>query len=445
MAAGSERGQRGAVTARIVAALLVAAVLDLQASAADIWVRAGADGDCSRDNPCGDLWRPLNRAARGDVIHVAEGIYHGRAGGGAFVVKVPRLTLVGGYSADFSVRDPFRYPSVLERAAEFSGDWTQVPEAIVAGQQGADHRGLVLDGFVLDGRKRNAYGADGSLDPRQSWNGPLIETLSPDLAVRNCTLVNPYGEGIASRFSGDNNEVSNSFVVNTFYAGVSTRLAKPGSVVRITGCTIAFTWAQPGRGGGSGVLVGREGATVIGRNVIAFTSGDDEDPGGGVSNPYGNDRTELVDNLFFLCQGGLYRYMDVDGRLRSVGDQAALDELALEPRELALAVAAGNRELDPRLRPPREVFEHFSNRVAASFGRQDRRRLDQLRAVLRLPPEAESGSTPSAWAVAYPREQMVPNLVARNDPHGVQTTGPFLDYCSEGPAAPAQLGLPAVH
>jgi hypothetical protein len=43
--------------------------------AADIYVRAGAEGDgASKDSPMPYLWKALDKAARGDVIHVAAGV-----------------------------------------------------------------------------------------------------------------------------------------------------------------------------------------------------------------------------------------------------------------------------------------------------------------------------------------------------------------------------------
>jgi TRAP-type C4-dicarboxylate transport system substrate-binding protein len=61
----------------IVALALIVAFTS-SAMAADIWVKAGAKGKGkSKDKPVGYLWKAVDKAKRGDVIHVAQGTYNG--------------------------------------------------------------------------------------------------------------------------------------------------------------------------------------------------------------------------------------------------------------------------------------------------------------------------------------------------------------------------------
>ena len=118
-------------------------------SAKDIYVRAGANGNGTKEDPYGYIWLALSKAERGDVIHVAKGTYNGKGGSGSFVINIPNITLVGGYKEDFSERNPFKYFTILERARDYRGDSTGLRDGIIDGTD--DHSGLTIDGFVING------------------------------------------------------------------------------------------------------------------------------------------------------------------------------------------------------------------------------------------------------------------------------------------------------
>ncbi|MBN2443538.1 MAG: hypothetical protein JXJ04_19415, partial [Spirochaetales bacterium] len=65
---------------------------------ADLYVRPGPSGDGTKASPYNVLWKAMDKALRGDVIHVARGTYSGKGGSGAFIVRIPHLTMVGGYT-----------------------------------------------------------------------------------------------------------------------------------------------------------------------------------------------------------------------------------------------------------------------------------------------------------------------------------------------------------
>ena len=129
--------------------------------------------------------------------------------------------------------------------------------AIIAGDDHADHGGLVVDGFVLNAESRNKYSAKKIL-PKGCYKGTLFQTRSKDIKLLNSILLNPYGTGIYIGSRGKGNEIRNNFIINTFYAGISTRSAQPDSITKIKNNTIAFGWFQPGKGGHQAVpRVGR--------------------------------------------------------------------------------------------------------------------------------------------------------------------------------------------
>jgi hypothetical protein len=137
---------------------------------------------------------------------------------------------------------------------------TGLPNGIMAGDD--DHSNLIVDGFVLEGRTRNKYRSTGDISEQGSFSGPLFETNSPNVSIRNCIVLNPFGVGVYCKWQGEENEIVNTFVLNTFYAGISTRSAQSYSVIRIKNCTIGFVWNQTQKGGGTSVFIGSSGMKI---------------------------------------------------------------------------------------------------------------------------------------------------------------------------------------
>lgn len=407
--------------------------------AKDLFVKSGAEGDGSaKDKPMGLLWKALDKAERGDVIHVTGGIYEGKGGSGSFLIKVPNLTVTGGYADDFSSRNPFKNFTVLQRAKDYKGGATGLPDGIISGDERADHGGLILDGVVLNSQTRNTYDATGKLNAKDSWNGCILQVRSKDIKIRNCILLNSYGEGIYGSWQGKDNEISNCFVLNTFREGISTRSAQPGSQVTIKNCTVAFCWFSPGKGGGMGVFVGRQGKTVIQDCVFAFMQTEGGEAGYAVSNTFGNDATVMKGNLFNGCVGGYYAYMDADKKNLLAWKDSDLKDINKDPGSYVLAEAGGNAEADTGIKPDKDYFEKFSNFVASEPGKLNMDSMNQIRQMLGLNLQAEPGSPRKNWGMVYPLTAVVPNLCCSAAGKGVQTEAKFETYASaSGGSAPA--------
>lgn len=399
------------------------------AFAKDIYVKAGADGNGTKEAPHGTLWRAMDRALRGDVIHVAMGTYDGKGGSGSFVVKIPDLTLVGGYNADFSERNPFKNFTILQRAKDYKGDWTGLPDGIVAGAENADHSGFTMDGFVLNSESRNVYYADGKLNAKKSWKGRLSNFSKANIIVRNCIMMNPYDVGIYGAWAGDKNEVSNCFFVNCFYTGISTRSAQPDSKILIKNCTVCFVWDKPGKGGGTSCFVGRLGQTILDSNIFMFNRDF------AVSNTFGNEDTFLKNNVFFQCEQGYYKFMDADRKSLLIWKSSELKDLNDNAEDYMLSEAEGNSDQDPKCTPDKDYFEKYSNYVASEPGKLNMDAMNQWRRSVGLPLQAEPGSPRKNWGMAYPLSAVIPNLVSKLPGKGVQVAGPFKDYKSEAATA----------
>src|ERR1035437_8255585 len=83
------------------------------AQARDWFVRGGSTGVGSKESPFGDPFEALGKCEANDVIHVAEGRYTGKLGSGEWVIPFEGVQLVGGYSKDWSARDPWKYQTQL--------------------------------------------------------------------------------------------------------------------------------------------------------------------------------------------------------------------------------------------------------------------------------------------------------------------------------------------
>jgi hypothetical protein len=79
---------------------------------------------------------------------------------------------------------------------------------------------------------------------------------------------------------------------------------------------------------------------VLKDNVIAYIQTEGDGAGNAVSNTFGNDFTEMVGNVFFQCQGGYYKYMDLDKKNLLVWKRDGLDDLNDDP-EMYMLMEAG--------------------------------------------------------------------------------------------------------
>ncbi|BBB32086.1 hypothetical protein TTHT_0497 [Thermotomaculum hydrothermale] len=397
----------------------------------DIYVRVGSSGNGTKDAPYGKLWKAISKAVRGDVIHVAAGTYYGKGGSGNFTIGVPNLTLVGGYNVNFTERNPFKYFTILERAKDYRGGFVGLGEGIIEGSEKKDHSGLIVDGFVLNSETRNAYAPDKSkIIPKKSWKGALFKAYSRNITIKNCILLNPYGNGIYVKWQGDKNEVSNNFIINTFYAAISTRSAQPNSKILIKNNNIVFGWFQPGKGGSYGLFIGKNGKVVVNSNIFAFFQTEGGEAGYAVSNNFGNDFTELKNNIFYQCQGGFYTYLDEDGKNLVVWKKEDFDDLNSDPESYMLEEAGGNKILNPGFKPDKWYFEKFSNFVASKPGKLNMDEMNQIRSILGLPLEASKGSARKNWGMPYPLSKVIPNLVS-NKGAGVVVNKKFEEYSSK--------------
>lgn len=402
----------------------IALALAGHAGAHDLFVCAGrAAGDGTQTRPFATLEQALERAVRGDVIHVAQGDYGGVLHSGVVVLPVPDLVLLGGWDATFRERDPFRWPSRVVR-----------DEAHCALPRDA-YTGMVkfcrnpgrtrIDGFVFDGTTRNVYesGAFGSLRKDESPKAALVTLDHPGLVLANCTFLNASQSAV--RIEARGTTVTNCLVLNAGLYGVEITgdpKRRRGEPVLVRNNTVLFTWRGALRGGDA-IFLGPDIETRIERNLLGY--------GQGVAindsrNFHHVPLHVLRDNAFFQNAQGHYLFKP-RGRTGLT--------VVMEPADLSqtdLADASGNRIAHPRFVIEGSWFDRWADatfegdgpahfNVDAFSATRERSGLPAWYGV--------SGSQP-AIAPAYPLDHALAGgfftpRASELEEIGVQATGPF--------------------
>ena len=231
--------------------------------------------DGSKSSPLKDLQKAIDDAPEGAVISVAEGNYLGYLDQG-WVKLNKYLSIVGGYSDDFSQRDPVKFRTTMQPG---------VGQIMTSGNQGVmDIRvtgkrdGVVLlDGIIFDRGQISLYAAPVYDNPvasapegcetgriivvDESPSGvPMMQPqgmksafqlisgeMEGNLTIRNCVFLNGYHFGIQMACKGGHFDIYNNVFVANRMAACEVRggLALPNtSKISFHENTVLFTWCR---------------------------------------------------------------------------------------------------------------------------------------------------------------------------------------------------------
>ena len=256
----------------------------------DWFVRAGSSGNGTKEKPFRDPWQALEKCTAGDTIHVAEGEYFGKLKTGYWTIDVRFLTMLGGYDANFTERNPWKHPTRLGFAKD-SKAWSE--GSYIRGAD--DHSNFIFDGFVLDGADVNKYNPEGDLMYDRSTRHALIEVKSDNVEVRNCVLLN--GSLGAITYTGNGGVVENNIMLNYHWRTLELTPGRNERPYIIKNNTILFTWydradGQSATAVGSNVYMRGDVAFEMDNNIIQF--GDSC----GVFSSADPKRAKLTNNVF---------------------------------------------------------------------------------------------------------------------------------------------------
>ena len=305
----------------------VLSVLSLALAGADLYVsqaRGGEKGPGTRLAPFKAIPDALRKAKPGDVIHVAQGNYAGVTGASEILIDKP-VTIIGGYSIDFAVRDVMKYPTLVQPPNEKNGTKSRERGLILLKLPGGRGPDMVIDGLFIDQGYMNSYhytrgkpeGVDtgmwlegpakGARDKFPSANvcsirAPFSGRYEGNIIVRNCIIANSGNIGISiSLFRGGVKIVNNVFVACRMGA---CEVITPNDRADAVTCefannTVLFTWSRLSNLAdmGYGFRCGEKVASNIHHNIFGLN----------IFSGVGNDRGDadskkinLDNNVFFL-------------------------------------------------------------------------------------------------------------------------------------------------
>ena len=114
----------------------------------------------TKEKPAKELAYIISKLQPGDKIHIAEGVYLGKGDNGTHVITVP-VEIYGGYSSDFSTRDPWGKHRTIFSGDNKSKNYEMTPALKIDLMKVRERDGfpgkVVVDGLILDHGARNYY------------------------------------------------------------------------------------------------------------------------------------------------------------------------------------------------------------------------------------------------------------------------------------------------
>ena len=332
-----------------------AAAVAFGAQAADIYVSLSTGKNKNagtKEAPLKNLWKALEKAETGDVIHLAEGNYPGKMKCGWFMMTKP-VSIIGGYSADFAARDPLTHRTLFQPANENNDkkgaglgilhiEFEKSPAKAPKGFK------MKLDGLIFDDGFASSYhavkGKPEGFDTGMWLQGPAKNPADKcvsadrysiysatasrgegDIEIENCVFVNGSNMGVNLNWwkgeveiencvfvNGSNMgvnlnwwkgevEIENCVFVNNRLIGANVNCTNPKPAVKweFKNNTVLFTWTTKNdlQGMGYGVRTNTKVESEIEDNVIGLNVMS------GLDNTMGNPKEKKIKidgNVFFL-------------------------------------------------------------------------------------------------------------------------------------------------
>ena len=309
---------------------IAAAAAVMGSSAADIYVSLSTGkkkNAGTKEAPLKNLWHALQKAEDGDTIHLAEGVYPGNAKCNWFLID-KAVSIIGGYSADFSAREPLKHRTMFQPLNEnndkkgtglgiFTIEFTKRP----AQPKGVN---MVFDGLIFDDGQAQSYhpvkgkpeGVETGmwLEPPAKGNTPFASAkrylvyaatanrVEGDIAFRNCLFLNAGNIAMNLNWYKGKVTMENNVFCNNLMLGANVISSNPqqGAVEWLfRNNTVLFTWSRTSELSdmGFGVRVNANMNSEIKDNIIGLSVLT------GFDNTKGLDKTKktkLEGNVFFL-------------------------------------------------------------------------------------------------------------------------------------------------
>ena len=431
----------------LLAILICTAVTSLSANDIFVSLSTGKNKNPgTSDAPYKNLWKALEKSEVGDVIHVAEGIYPGKMKCGWFKMTKP-VSIFGGYSADFSKRDPLKYRTMIQPRNEHNGkkggalgllhiEFEKEPMKAPKGFN------IVIDGLIFDDGFASSYhavkGKPAGFETGMWLEGPAknIKDKFPsanrysiysatasrgegDLTIKNCLFVNGSNMAVCLNwYKGKISILNNVFCNNRM---ISVNVSGSNSRERIDWeCaynTILFTWSRLNDLADMGFGIRNNTNcnanihhNIIGLNVLT-----------GFDNTKGNPKqktTHLNDNVFFLN-----RESDVQMTVSPSIAKVRVDDFEDLEGTDGIESIEGNIDLkDPKVFAGRINANYLNAFLSMKYSEKtklDPDKCNALRSVFGLPLQGTIKTTCDMYANRYPLDDAL-KLFGAAEGYGAQ-------------------------
>ena len=401
------------------------------ASAKDVYVSlsSGKNNNAgTKEAPFKNIWKAVEKAQPGDVIHVAEGNYPGKMKCGWVQLDKP-VSLVGGYSSDFSVRDPLKHKTMFQPKNDQNdkkGSAMALMRIDFKNQKGFK---MLIDGLIFDDGFASSYhetkGKPEGFDTGMWLEGPAMNKLrdkfpsanryslfatlgygtAGELEIRNCTFVNGSNFGVnINWFEGEVKMKNNVFCNNRMIgANVQSSNGQPGKVKwEFENNTVLFTWSRLNdlADMGFGVRVNANVEAEIENNIIGLNVLT------GFDNTKGNGKTKKIQldgNVFFLN-----RESDVQMTVSPSVAKVRVDGFEdLEGTDGIESIEDNVDLADPKVFAGRINAKYLNSFLSMKYSEStklDEGKCNGLRSVLGLPLQGTIKTTCDMYANRYPME-----------------------------------------
>ena len=282
-------------------------------SAADIYVSLSTGkkkNAGTKEAPLKNLWHALQKAADGDVIHLAEGIYPGNAKCNWFLID-KAVSIIGGYSSDFAARDPLKHRTMFQPLNENNdkkgtglGIFTIQFDMSKPAPKGVN---MVFDGLIFDDGQAQSYHPVKGNTPFASSKRYLVYSATAnraegDITFKNCLFLNAGNIAMNLNWYKGKVKMENNVFCNNLMVGANVYSSnpQPGAVEwEFKKNTVLFTWSRTSELSdmGFGIRTTANMKSEIEDNIIGLSVLT------GWDNTKGLDKTKKIEakgNVFFL-------------------------------------------------------------------------------------------------------------------------------------------------
>ena len=245
----------------------------------------------SMEKPAKDLAVIIRKLKDGDIVHIAGGIYKSKLDRGSDVIGVS-VSIIGGYSPDFSTRDPWgKYKTILTGTNDYSKGLTTSRLRI----NGNSNAPVLIDGLIIDNGPRNRYKSEKHQLILRKANAVKGENPTPEtpgikilmkgvgtrVTVKNCIIMNtaPTQGALDIQLGKDGKAfIKNNLIVNNTGEGIMAKSNWHGNTpinyatYIIENNTILFNWKHDAVAsyGGNSLMMDQSVNLTANNNIFGF-------------------------------------------------------------------------------------------------------------------------------------------------------------------------------